>query len=129
VVVRGHVEDLEAELATCRLTVAPLRFGAGIKGKIVSSLAAGVPCVASPVAVEGMGLADGLHLRVADGAAAFADAIVELHEQEAAWTALSDAGLEVARETFSVAGARRRIVAMLRELDLPAAGQGSDGTS
>ena len=47
--------------ASCRLTVAPLRFGAGIKGKIVTSLAAGAACVASPVAVEGMGLADGVH--------------------------------------------------------------------
>lgn len=120
IVVHGHVEDLAQVLAGCRLTVAPLRFGAGIKGKIVSSLAAGVPCAASPIAVEGMGLADGVHLRVAGSPEAFADAVVEVHEDEATWTALSDAGLDFATATFSVAGAKRRISAMLRDLGLPA---------
>ena len=37
-----------------RLTVAPLRYGAGLKGKVVASLAVGLPCVATPEAVEGM---------------------------------------------------------------------------
>ena len=120
IAVRGYVADLEEELATCRLTVAPLRFGAGMKGKIVSSLAAGVPCVASPIAVEGMGLVDRVHLRVAASPEAFAEAVVEVHEHEAAWTTLSDAGLEFAVEAFSVASARRRIVSMLRDLGLPA---------
>ena len=121
VAVLGHVEDLDALLDNCRLTVAPLRFGAGTKGKIVTSLAAGVPCVASPVAVEGMGLTDRLHVRVGATPEAFADAVVEVHEQEPVWTALSDAGLEFALESFSVAGARRRLCAMLRDLGLPAA--------
>jgi glycosyltransferase involved in cell wall biosynthesis len=119
IVVRGHVADLEAELATCRLTVAPLRFGAGTKGKIVSSLVAGVPCVASPIAAEGMELLDGVHLRVAATDDAFADAVVALHEDAAAWTAMSEAGLAVARGQFTVDAARLRIRAMLDELGLP----------
>jgi glycosyltransferase involved in cell wall biosynthesis len=120
VAVLGQVEDLGTLLAQCRLTVAPLRFGAGTKGKIVTTLAAGVPCVASPIAVEGMGLTDGVHVRVACTPEEYADAIADLHEDEPAWTALSDAGLTFAEQNFSVAGLRRRLAAMLRDLGLPA---------
>ena len=115
---RGYVADLDAALASCRLTVAPLRYGAGIKGKIVSSIGAGVPCVASAVAVEGMGLSG--QVRVATTPQEFADAIVELHETQDIWNALSDAGLQFARVSFSVAGARQRLCAMLDDLGLPA---------
>jgi glycosyltransferase involved in cell wall biosynthesis len=114
----GFVADLGSALAACRLTIAPLRFGAGIKGKIVSSIAAGVPCVASPLAVEGMGLAD--QVRVAATPQDFADAVIEVHEREDLWQRMSDAGLEFAQQTYSVASARRRIGALLAELNLPA---------
>lgn len=52
--IHGHIPDLDAFLKTLRLTVAPLRFGAGAKGKVVSSLATGVPCVMTDIAAEGM---------------------------------------------------------------------------
>jgi hypothetical protein len=55
--------------------VAPLRYGAGIKGKVVSSLAHGVPCVATAVAVEGMGITDGQEAMIAHDPAAFAEAV------------------------------------------------------
>jgi glycosyltransferase involved in cell wall biosynthesis len=47
VVVRGWVADLDSLYATARATLAPLRFGAGVKGKIGDSLAVGVPVVGS----------------------------------------------------------------------------------
>ena len=120
VAVLGHVADLDAVLAQCRLTVAPLRFGAGTKGKIVTSLAAGVPCVASPIAAEGMGLTDRQTVRVAATPEAFAAAVVEVHEDAAIWATLSEAGRDVAAAAFSVDEVRRRLIAMLRDLGLPA---------
>lgn len=115
----GHVADLGAVLAGCRLTVAPLRYGAGIKGKVVSSLAAGVPCVATPIAAEGMGLNDGVNARIAADPAAFAQAVLEVYEQPELWQRLSDAGLAYARRTFSLAAARPRVAALLADLGLP----------
>ncbi|MCW8305910.1 glycosyltransferase [Acidiphilium sp. PA] len=50
----GAVDDLAAFFARLTLTVAPMRFGAGIKGKLLDSLAAGVPCAATSVAIEGL---------------------------------------------------------------------------
>src|SRR3546814_5574803 len=70
----------------CRVAVAPLRYGAGVKGKVNLSMAHGQPVVSTPCAVEGMHLRDGHDVLVADDAAAFADAVVRLHEDEALWT-------------------------------------------
>lgn len=50
----GQVDDLAAFLSRLRLTIAPMAYGAGIKGKVLDSLAAGIPCIATPVAIEGL---------------------------------------------------------------------------
>lgn len=82
----GHVEDLEAYLEGMRLTVAPLRYGAGVKGKVGNSLRLGVPVVATPVAVEGMNLEDERHVLVAANDAAFARSVARLYGDEGLWT-------------------------------------------
>ena len=74
VIATGYVEDLAAELERARLTIAPLRYGAGIKGKIGTSLGHGVPCVATPLAAEGMGLKHGKEILIADTPEDFARA-------------------------------------------------------
>ncbi|HVC54865.1 MAG TPA: glycosyltransferase [Stellaceae bacterium] len=62
----GFVPALDSVFERVRLTIAPLRFGAGLKGKVLESLAAGIPCVMSTVAAEGVGLPEELQLLVAD---------------------------------------------------------------
>jgi hypothetical protein len=59
-----------------RVSAAPLRFGAGIKGKVLDSLAAGIPCVCSPVAAEGLDLPEALH---AANFPAMAASLLRLH--------------------------------------------------
>ncbi|MGC8475665.1 MAG: Hint domain-containing protein, partial [Acetobacteraceae bacterium] len=54
--VLGPLARLDGLFEMIRLTVAPLRFGAGIKGKVLASLAAGLPCAMTPVAAEGLRL-------------------------------------------------------------------------
>jgi len=56
VVLEGFVDDLDALLSETRLTVAPLRYGAGLKGKIATSIGVGVPCVGTSIAFEGMSI-------------------------------------------------------------------------
>ena len=98
--VHGWVPDLVALYQRCRLAVAPLRFGAGVKGKVGESMAAGLPTVGTPVAVEGMGLVDGRHVLVAADAAGFADRVVELLDDDALWWELSAAGASAITERF-----------------------------
>ena len=70
-----------------------MTFGAGVKGKVLDSMAAGVPCVCSPVAAEGLELPAALQTLVADGAAALAETILRVHADEAANAAYSREGL------------------------------------
>ena len=105
----GYVEDLDAFLDRRRVSVAPLRYGAGAKGKVAGSLARGVPTVCTPIAAEGMGLAPGVDVLVGNDAEEFAAHVIALLGDDAQWRRLSDAGLAYARETTSRASAHRRI--------------------
>jgi glycosyltransferase involved in cell wall biosynthesis len=62
----GFVPSLDDIFARVRLTIAPLRYGAGLKGKVLESMAAGVPCVMTTIAAEGLNLPAGLRSLVAD---------------------------------------------------------------
>jgi glycosyltransferase involved in cell wall biosynthesis len=98
--VHGWVPDLAPWHQRCRLSVAPLRFGAGVKGKVGEAMAAGLPTVCTPVAVEGMELLDGQHVLVADDASGFADRVVALLDDDILWRTVSDAGASVVVERF-----------------------------
>lgn len=97
----GPVDDLRAVLQEVRLTVAPLRFGAGLKGKVLDSLAAGLPCVLTTVAAEGIPLPPLLRRLVADEVARIVARILRLHDDEAANRMVSAAGLDLIREHYS----------------------------
>jgi GT2 family glycosyltransferase/glycosyltransferase involved in cell wall biosynthesis len=118
--VLGYVEDIEPLFARVRLTIAPLRYGAGLKGKVVTSLSYGVPCVVTPTAAEGLELENGQGIRVATEPDTFAAAIVQLYEAEDEWDRCSLAGLRAVTERFSVGANRPRIMNVLTELGLPA---------
>jgi glycosyltransferase involved in cell wall biosynthesis/GT2 family glycosyltransferase len=89
VTVTGWVPELEPYMAKAMISIAPLRYGAGIKGKIVQAIAAGLPVVTTTIGAEGMGLTDREHLLVADDPADFADAIAQLHSDEELWYRLA----------------------------------------
>jgi glycosyltransferase involved in cell wall biosynthesis len=98
--VHGWIADLAPLHQRCRLSVAPLRFGAGVKGKVGESMAAGLPTVCTPVAVEGMGLMAGQDVLVAADPAGFADQVVALLDDDARWCAVSEAGARAIAERF-----------------------------
>ncbi len=106
ILVHGHVPDLSPYMDQVRLAVAPLRFGAGVKGKINLSMAHGQPVVATRCAVEGMHLRDGVDVAVADDAPAFAAAVVELYGDRGRWERQAAAGLENVARHFSLESAR-----------------------
>ena len=98
----GEVDDLgEAVFDRVRLTVAPLRYGAGVKGKVLDSLAAGVPCVMTPIAAEGLALPRSLQSLVGTDAATLASLIIEVHAGSAPYEAAVSAGLAMIRQGFN----------------------------
>jgi GT2 family glycosyltransferase len=116
VVVHGHLPGLDALLDESRVALAPLRYGAGIKGKVNHALARGLPVVATSCAVEGMHLVHGESVLVADDPAAFADAIVRLYDDPCLWQELRDGGLEITRRHFSEDAARAAVRSFLEGL-------------
>jgi glycosyltransferase involved in cell wall biosynthesis len=113
----GFVKTLEPWLDGCRLAVAPLRYGAGIKGKVNMSMSRGQPVVATPMAVEGMCTQSGRDVLVAETAEDFAAEIVRLYRDEDLWNRVSEAGLENVRRYFSVETARLGLQELLNSLD------------
>ena len=109
VVVHGHVPDIVPYMDGCRIAVAPLRFGAGVKGKVNLSMAHGQPVVATPCAAEGMHLHDGEDVLIAEAAADFADAVVRLYGDETVWRRLAAGGLDNVRIHFSLDAARATV--------------------
>lgn len=115
VIVTGHVSDLTPWYEQCLVTLAPLRFGAGIKGKVLYSLGRGVPVVATSIAAEGLQAIDGQDLLIADDPTAFRDAIVALHEDAALWERLSVNGRALVARHFSFETVREQLSLALAE--------------
>jgi len=109
IVIAGWQRDIRPFFDSAKLSVAPLRFGAGIKGKINQSMGFGVPVVATTLAVEGMPLIDRKDILVADEAEDFAHALIELYESEALWNRLSENGIRKTRALYSTEAAREKL--------------------
>ena len=101
VLLEGFVESLDDVFESARLMVAPLLSGAGIKGKVLEGMSAGVPQVLSPVAAEATGLTHGVSAMVVEEPQAWVDAIAELYEDEKRWVQMSNNALALARTNYS----------------------------
>jgi GT2 family glycosyltransferase/glycosyltransferase involved in cell wall biosynthesis len=100
--VLGFVQDLDPLFASIRLTIAPLRYGAGVKGKVTMSLCNGIPVVGTSVAFEGMSLTNGREVLEADTAQGLADHIVTVYRDEQLWYRLSEAAVAHAKAEYSI---------------------------
>ena len=132
--VTGFVPTLEPYYARARAAVSPLRFGAGVKGKIVGSLRAGVPVVTTSVGNEGIGLAHGMEALIADDAVGLARAILALFGAPDLCQAIATAGMTVLDRQFSKERARAVLLDLLGDDTCPVCGArprfpGSRGTS
>lgn len=114
----GFVEDIAEAYGRHRIFVAPLLSGAGIKGKVLSALAHGIPTVLTPVAAEGIGLRHGHDCLIAETPEDWARAITRLMEDDALWTQISTAARRYAAERFSFAEGRARMKAAFEAVDL-----------
>jgi GT2 family glycosyltransferase/glycosyltransferase involved in cell wall biosynthesis len=109
IIIAGLQRDVRPFFDSVRLSVAPLRFGAGVKGKINQSMAFGVPVVATSVAVEGAGLRHREEILVEDQPESFAKAVIELYQNEQLWKRISENGLKKTRALYSTDAARKKL--------------------
>jgi GT2 family glycosyltransferase len=112
VAIEGYVPDIGPYLDGCRVSIAPLRYGAGVKGKINTAMSHGLPVVATTPSVEGMHLVDGRDVLVADDPEAFAVSVARVYDDRALWERLSAGGRENVARYFSRDAARAALEAL-----------------
>jgi glycosyltransferase involved in cell wall biosynthesis len=103
VIIKGYVERARDAYDGCRVFVAPLLTGAGLKGKVIDALAFGAPSVLSPIAAEGAHIVPGREALIAETPDEWARAISRLYTDEASWSAMSQAARDCARRCYSFA--------------------------
>lgn len=92
----GHVPDSTAYVQTARVSIAPLRYGAGLKGKVLEAWACGTPVVTTTMGDEGYAGAVSGAAIAADDPEAIACAVRMLMRDDAAWLAMSTRGRAIA---------------------------------
>ena len=93
--VTGWVEDLQPLLDGARLMVAPLRYGAGMKGKITQALSVGLPVVTTPIGAEGLDGHEEECMLIADDPQQLAAETIRVYRDDELWRSLSRAGQEL----------------------------------
>jgi glycosyltransferase involved in cell wall biosynthesis len=99
--VLGFVDDLESLYRSHRVFVAPLRFGSGIKVKVVNSLSRGMPTVTTPTGVEGLTKVNEEHVSIATEASDFAYSVIVLLENKPVWDKFSKNARAIMKEHYT----------------------------
>ncbi|WP_433870781.1 glycosyltransferase [Saccharopolyspora sp. CA-218241] len=115
--VHGWVADLGPMYDRARATLAPLRFGAGVKGKVGESLSLGVPVAGTTMAVEGMHLDHGRDVLVADDAAGLAAAVIRLLTDDDHWLRMSASGRDAIEAQFGPEVSKRCLTELLTTVE------------
>jgi GT2 family glycosyltransferase len=105
--IKGWVENLDELLNKVRLNLAPLRYGAGVKGKISHAMSIGLPTVTTTIGAEGMNLTDSLNIEIANTPDEMVKKISLLIRNDQHWESLSSAGQQIAEEMFGFEHARK----------------------
>ncbi len=115
VVAEPDAPDLAQTMQRTRLMLAPLRFGAGVKGKVLTAMAHGVPCLCTPVAAEGLATAP--ILTVERDPAAYADAMIEAWSGAERLTRLGSASRAWVGEHWSGPATDKALAALVFDTD------------
>lgn len=94
----GFVKDTREPLSKAAISVAPLRYGAGMKGKVVEALSMGLPIVTTSFGAQGLEAQDGRHMRIADDAQMFAEHVIDLLTDPGLAESMGNAGKELVAE-------------------------------
>jgi glycosyltransferase involved in cell wall biosynthesis/GT2 family glycosyltransferase/ADP-heptose:LPS heptosyltransferase len=113
IIVTGFVPEIEPFLQKCRISIAPLRYGAGMKGKIGEAMSAGLPVISTSIGAEGMDLTIGKNVLLADNDQDFAEAVVRLYNDERLWNELSFNGRRFIQERFSPEAVAEQLYALI----------------
>jgi hypothetical protein len=111
---KGRAEDAPATMAQYRLNLAPLRYGAGLKGKVFDGFQSGTPTITTPIGAEGIAAALDWGCAISADPQAFADAAIEVYRSAECWSRVQAQGQQIARARFDRAAWQPRLAELLR---------------
>ena len=116
----GFVEEekLPDYFNSAKVFLAPLRYGAGFKGKIARAMAFGLPVVTTSIGAEGIGLINRENGMITDDSEEFAKKVIELHKNRDIWDKISKNSLDYVSKNFSAENARNKIASLQNELGI-----------
>jgi O-antigen biosynthesis protein len=112
----GYVPDTAPYLQSAYISIAPLRYGGGMKGKVGEAMSHGLPVVTTCFGAEGFGLTPGVHLLVVDTPETFADAIVRLLNDSNYHNELGQAGYRFVIEQYSPQAMQTQLARFLEQM-------------
>ncbi len=114
----GYVKDIQTYFNSFRVSIVPLRYGAGIKGKIGTAMSAGLPVVATNLAVEGMGLTHNHNIIVADSPEILANEVFNLYTDIDLWKKIRSNGYEFSKLEWGPEASYNTLKNILSDIDL-----------
>lgn len=116
--IKGYVKSLDDVFLKHRVFIAPLFFGAGVKGKVLTAAAYGMPCVLSPIAIEATGLVHNVSALVAGAREEWAKDVVRLHMNEQEWNFISMNQQMMVKESYSFNRSKIMMKGILQSVNL-----------
>ncbi|MEX2382285.1 MAG: glycosyltransferase family 4 protein [Opitutales bacterium] len=114
--IRGRTDDAIGTLGRYRLNLAPLRFGAGQKGKVADGFLSGTPTISTPIAAESMNGPIEWGCPLVAEARGFAQTAVAVHDNAEAWNRVRRQGFAIARQRLSAKEWKPKLVERLKSL-------------
>jgi O-antigen biosynthesis protein len=116
VTVTGYVPETKPYLERAAVSVAPLRYGAGMKGKVSEALAAGVPVVCTTFGSQGFDMISGRDAFITDSSDQFADYVIQLLNDSVLARDIGEAGKRLAEGICTSSAARGVVESMINEV-------------
>jgi O-antigen biosynthesis protein len=98
--VHGFVENIDKVLLSSRVLLAPIKFGAGLKGKVIDAIRNGTPCVLSEIAAEGIFESCDYNNHVSNDEDNFIEKAIELYTNKNLWESAQNIGFLTLRKRF-----------------------------
>ena len=113
----GRVPEMTPYLQEAYISIAPLRYGSGVKGKIGEALSYGLPVVTTSIGLEGFGLTPNKNVLLGDTPEEFAAHVVSLLVNPSLHAEISLAGWEFLKDSFSEDAVREQVHALFKDLE------------
>jgi len=109
IILTGYVEDLRPYFEKCLVYCAPLRYGAGVKGKIIEAMSFGLPIVTTSIGAEGLDAVNERHMLLAEGTVEIVEGVFKLCSNKSLWERVSADSRRFVAGNFSQDAFREKV--------------------